>query len=159
MLVQTSEIKHFLKSFIVLMTRTLDRSGGPTVVPCSGTAIGAVATPMTWGDAELHCVSQNANLVSVHRLEVDAFVTMLIRNFDHAEAPTWIGLSDAEKEGGWLWSDGSKVNFQTSVPEEPNNQNGNKNCVTTNCGTTKEWNGIPCTHFLCSTDFGCHKNT
>uniref|UniRef100_A0A3B3IA13 C-type lectin domain-containing protein n=1 Tax=Oryzias latipes TaxID=8090 RepID=A0A3B3IA13_ORYLA len=53
-----------------------------------------VATSMTWGDAELHCVSQNANLVSVHSLKEDNLVKMLIRNFDPAEAPTWIGLSD-----------------------------------------------------------------
>ncbi|CAJ1083951.1 ladderlectin-like [Xyrichtys novacula] len=27
-----------------------------------------VATPMTWADAELHCVSMGTNLVSIHNL-------------------------------------------------------------------------------------------
>ncbi|XP_024116219.1 lactose-binding lectin l-2-like [Oryzias melastigma] len=111
-----------------------------------------VATPMIWGDAELHCVSQDANLVSVQSHEEEAFVKMLIRNFDPAEADTWIGLSDAEKEGGWLWSDGSKITFQAWYTGEPNNNYGKEHCGCTNFGTTKQWNDYPCTNkysFVC----------
>uniref|UniRef100_A0A8C8DR28 C-type lectin domain-containing protein n=1 Tax=Oryzias sinensis TaxID=183150 RepID=A0A8C8DR28_9TELE len=98
-----------------------------------------VATPMTWGNAELHCVSQNANL-------------MLIQNFDPAEAFTWIGLSDAQEEGGWLWSDGTKVDFQAWDPPQPDNWDGDENCGNTNFGINKEWNDFPCRHtysFVC----------
>ncbi|CAB1436203.1 unnamed protein product [Pleuronectes platessa] len=66
-----------------------------------------VSTQMTWADAELYCVSQGANLVSIHSLEEENFITALIKNFDHAEGRTWIGLSDLHKEGRWMWSDGS----------------------------------------------------
>uniref|UniRef100_A0A3P9JZL0 C-type lectin domain-containing protein n=1 Tax=Oryzias latipes TaxID=8090 RepID=A0A3P9JZL0_ORYLA len=117
-----------------------------------------VATPMTWGNAELHCVSQNANLVSVHSVEEEAFVKMLIQNFDPAEAPNWIGLSDAQEEGGWMWSDGSKVDFQAWLTGEPNNSHGNEHCGTTNWGTTKEWNDHRCTYthpFVCKSRQNC----
>uniref|UniRef100_H2LFZ0 C-type lectin domain-containing protein n=2 Tax=Oryzias latipes TaxID=8090 RepID=H2LFZ0_ORYLA len=116
-----------------------------------------VATPMTWGNAELHCVSQNANLVSVHSVEEEAFVKMLIQNFDPAEAPTWIGLSDAQEEGGWLWSDGTKVDFQAWDLAQPDNQKI-ENCGHTNHGINKKWNDYPCTHtysFVCKSRQNC----
>uniref|UniRef100_A0A3P8QTH6 C-type lectin domain-containing protein n=1 Tax=Astatotilapia calliptera TaxID=8154 RepID=A0A3P8QTH6_ASTCA len=52
------------------------------------------AVTMTWADAELHCVSEGTNLVSIHGENVF----------------TWIGLGDIHKEGRWMWSDGSQVN-------------------------------------------------
>ncbi|KAI4800205.1 hypothetical protein KUCAC02_013439 [Chaenocephalus aceratus] len=70
-----------------------------------------VATPLTWADAELQCVSEGANLVSVHTQAEHEFVRSLIKNFDVAEAATWIGLSDLHKEGGWMWSDGCEAKF------------------------------------------------
>uniref|UniRef100_A0A3P9BHE0 C-type lectin domain-containing protein n=1 Tax=Maylandia zebra TaxID=106582 RepID=A0A3P9BHE0_9CICH len=54
------------------------------------------AVTMTWADAELHCVSEGTNLVSIHGENVF----------------TWIGLGDIHKEGRWMWSDGSQVSFE-----------------------------------------------
>uniref|UniRef100_A0A4W6EUK8 C-type lectin domain-containing protein n=1 Tax=Lates calcarifer TaxID=8187 RepID=A0A4W6EUK8_LATCA len=56
-----------------------------------------VSTRLTWADAELYCVSQRANLVSIHSLQEQNFVKNLIKNFDHTEGRTWIGLSDTQK--------------------------------------------------------------
>ncbi|XP_024116211.2 galactose-specific lectin nattectin [Oryzias melastigma] len=117
-----------------------------------------IATPMTWGDAELHCVSQDANLVSVQSHEEDTFVHTLIRNFDPKEASTWIGLSDAQQEGGWLWSDGSKFTFQAWYTGEPSNYYGKEHCGGTNYGSTKKWNDYPCTNkysFVCKSRETC----
>ncbi|XP_067467955.1 lactose-binding lectin l-2-like [Thunnus thynnus] len=103
-----------------------------------------VSTRMTWADAELHCVSQKANLVSIHSLEEQKFVKSLIKNFDHAEGFTWIGLSDTQKEGGWMWSDGSAVNFAFWNSREPSNGGGNEDCVHNNYGTGRKWNDGTC---------------
>ncbi|XP_015231935.1 PREDICTED: snaclec agkisacutacin subunit B-like [Cyprinodon variegatus] len=64
-----------------------------------------VATRMSWADAEFHCLSEKANLVSIHSQNEQKFVKNLIKNFDPAQGVTWIGLSDLHKEGRWMWSD------------------------------------------------------
>ncbi|XP_053302126.1 lactose-binding lectin l-2 [Pleuronectes platessa] len=99
-----------------------------------------VSTHMTWADAELYCVSQGANLVSIHSLDEQNFIKTLIKNFDHAEGVTWNGLSDLHKEGSWMWSDGSAVNFTFWSSGEPNNGIGIEHCVYDNYGTDKKWN-------------------
>ncbi|XP_060932845.1 lactose-binding lectin l-2-like [Limanda limanda] len=100
-----------------------------------------VSTHMTWADAELYCVSQGANLVSIHSLDEANFVKDLIKNFDHAEGYTWIGLSDLHKEGSWMWSDGCAVKFTYWSPGEPNNDGGRENC---GHYFKRGWNDILC---------------
>ncbi|XP_063754755.1 lactose-binding lectin l-2-like [Eleginops maclovinus] len=84
----------------------------------------AVATHLTWADAELYCVSEGANLVSIHSQEQDHFVKTLIKNFDPNEGFTWIGLSDLHKEGSWMWSDGTAANFFFWDAGQPDNLGG-----------------------------------
>uniref|UniRef100_A0A3B4ZP06 C-type lectin domain-containing protein n=1 Tax=Stegastes partitus TaxID=144197 RepID=A0A3B4ZP06_9TELE len=67
-----------------------------------------LASPMSWADAQLHCMSLRANLVSIHSQQEQNFVNSLIRNFDPAVRFTWIGLNDIYKEGRWMWSDASQ---------------------------------------------------
>ncbi|XP_053302130.1 lactose-binding lectin l-2 [Pleuronectes platessa] len=117
-----------------------------------------VSIHMNWTDAELYCVSQGANLVSIHSLDEQNFIKTLIKNFDHAEGRTWIGLSDLHKEGSWMWSDGSAVNFTFWLPGEPNNNYGRENCVHNNFITHKKWNDGYCTdHFpsVCASRIMC----
>uniref|UniRef100_A0A674B1I6 C-type lectin domain-containing protein n=1 Tax=Salmo trutta TaxID=8032 RepID=A0A674B1I6_SALTR len=70
-----------------------------------------VATPLNWPDAESYCLTQGANLVSVHSEAEHQFIKILIQRFDPAERGTWMGLSDIHVEGRGMWSDGSKVDF------------------------------------------------
>ncbi|XP_068563296.1 ladderlectin-like [Cebidichthys violaceus] len=110
-----------------------------------------VATRMTWVDAERHCVSEGANLASIHSLEEQNFVKFLIKNFDPAEARTWIGLSDIHKEGTWMWSDGSPANF-FYWSKMPNNGKGREHCVLTNYSHEQKWNDFRCSYscpFVC----------
>ncbi|XP_025758260.1 ladderlectin-like [Oreochromis niloticus] len=108
-----------------------------------------VATPMSWSDAEFHCLSQGANLVSIHNMEEEIFVRSLIEIFDHAQRATWIGLSDIHREGRWMWSDGSVARFFNWKTGEPNND-GEENCVTNNYHTVKKWNDWPCSSSFAS---------
>lgn len=99
---------------------------------------------MSWADAELHCVSQKANLVSLHSLEEHNFVQTLIQNFDHSQQLTWIGLSDIQKEGAWMWSDGSSVDFALWDKGQPDNCQGDEDCGVVNFGEARKWNDGQC---------------
>ncbi|XP_029977137.1 lactose-binding lectin l-2-like [Salarias fasciatus] len=102
-----------------------------------------VAAHRTWIDAERHCVSQGANLVSIHRVQEHEFVRLLIANFDSSHGRTWIGLTDHHQNSKWIWSDGSRVDFFFWSPRQPNNYRG-ESCVETNWGPTKRWNDYHC---------------
>ena len=101
-----------------------------------------VSTHRTWAEAELHCVSLGANLVSIHSKEEHWLVRSLIKNVDPAEAWTWIGLNDVHKEGRWMWSDGCAAKFFYWHIREPSNGGGNEDCGHTNFGG--KWNDRPC---------------
>ncbi|XP_065325663.1 lactose-binding lectin l-2-like [Pelmatolapia mariae] len=118
-----------------------------------------VATRMTWADAELYCVSQRANLVSIYSEEEENFVRSFIKNFDHTEERTWIGLSDLHKEGRWMWSDGCAVSFTYWSPKQPDNWQGIEHCGHNNFETNnKKWNDVPCSvtyTSVCATRVAC----
>uniref|UniRef100_A0A3Q2D0K7 C-type lectin domain-containing protein n=1 Tax=Cyprinodon variegatus TaxID=28743 RepID=A0A3Q2D0K7_CYPVA len=111
-----------------------------------------VATLMTWADAEKYCNTQGANLVSIHSLKEENFVKDLITNFDPAEGVNWIGLSDAQQDRAYFWSDGSPLDFTLWNAGEPNNAGGAEPCVHTNWGPVKKWNDKVCAEkysFVC----------
>ncbi|XP_015249663.1 PREDICTED: lactose-binding lectin l-2-like [Cyprinodon variegatus] len=113
---------------------------------------------VTWGDAELLCVSEEGNLVSIHSQEEHDFVNLLIKNFDPIQGPTWIGLTDFHREGGWIWSDGSKHRFSIWSQGNPNNFDGYEHCAHTNDGSQYYWNDVPCSRtfaFVCASRTVC----
>ncbi|XP_060948562.1 lactose-binding lectin l-2-like [Limanda limanda] len=107
-----------------------------------------VATQMTWANAERNCVSQGANLVSIHSLDEENFVKTLIKKFDPARGWTWNGLSDVHKEGSWMWSDGCPARFVFWSTGEPNNSAGHEDCVENNIHGDKKWNDRTCSDRL-----------
>ncbi|XP_060916099.1 lactose-binding lectin l-2-like [Labrus mixtus] len=116
-----------------------------------------ISTPTTWADAELYCLSLSANLVSIHSLEEQNFVKSLIRNYDHTEEWTWIGLTDIHKEGKWMWSDGCQAKYFFWRTGEPNNAHG-EDCVHTNFDTEQKWNDLSCSvliPYVCASRINC----
>ncbi|XP_069550964.1 lactose-binding lectin l-2-like [Brachyistius frenatus] len=119
-----------------------------------------VSTHTSWADAEIYCRSVGTNLVSIHSLEEENFVNFLIKNFDPAQGYSWVGLSDIHKEGAWMWSDGSAVDFTFWSPGEPNNSIKTEHCVHSN-GIELKWNDRPCSQTLpsvCATRIDCSSN-
>ncbi|XP_054914836.1 lactose-binding lectin l-2-like [Poeciliopsis prolifica] len=117
-----------------------------------------VASRMTWGEAEVHCLTEGGNLVSIHSLEEHNFVNNLIKNFDPTQDFTWIGLTDIHKEGTWMWSDGSKYDFSLWHPGEPSNDGGQGHCGHTNFVRDKYWNDHFCSHkkaLVCASRINC----
>eukprot|EP00063_Salmo_salar_P037511 XP_014012346.1 PREDICTED: ladderlectin-like [Salmo salar] len=116
----------------------------------------------TWPEAERRCLRLGGNLASVHSLPQYRFLQSVIRKSTRKVQRTWIGANDAIKEGLWLWSDGSRFNYQNWGPGQPSNYNhgvikdntnGRKHCMEMNYGASRCQNDAPCWFtfpFLCS---------
>ncbi|KAJ8385057.1 hypothetical protein AAFF_G00195870 [Aldrovandia affinis] len=57
----------------------------------------------TWMDSRSDCIKQGADLVVTKSEEEQDFITKYTRDYN------WIGLSDLETEGTWLWVDGTPL--------------------------------------------------
>lgn len=70
----------------------------------------------------------------------------------------WIGLGDRNLEGGFVWSDGSPVQFTSWSRREPNNYLGQEDCVEANpAGSKSNWNDLTCgqlRYFACKIRVG-----
>nr|XP_015209622.1 PREDICTED: ladderlectin-like [Lepisosteus oculatus] len=103
----------------------------------------------TWADAEMDCIELGGNLASVHSEEEETFLLHLI--VSKRATSTWLGGSDGEQEGKWLWSDGSKWAFTKWNAWEPNNS-GTENCLLT-YWDHGNWNDMNCNNqfaYICA---------
>ncbi|XP_073701197.1 ladderlectin-like [Garra rufa] len=92
-----------------------------------------------------NCQILGANLASVHnKLEKDFLLSLL----PPSSTQCWAGTHDGEKEGEWLWSDGTAYDYTNWCTGEPNGS-GNENCVEIN------WTDIPLIHGSKKFQFGC----
>ena len=109
---------------------------------------------VTMGDAENHCLSLGGNLASIHNVEEASFIRDLIQMGSGSFLQTWIGCHDGIKKGQWMWTDGSRFDYQSWGPGEPNNHWGGQQCVEI-LWDGRFWNDLPCYYsrpFVCTKD-------
>ncbi|XP_041666073.1 macrophage mannose receptor 1 [Cheilinus undulatus] len=81
--------------------------------------------------AILRCYAEKALLVSIHSKEEQAFVNSMVGTGDVAAA--WIGMAmSGIASGQYVWVDFSPVTYTHWGPGEPNNANGEEQCVQMN---------------------------
>lgn len=111
-------------------------------------------TGRTWEQARAACQRMGGELASVHSSEEQACVTGVLQRAAAPGVGAWMGLSEAQQEGAWRWSDGSSSQYSQWLQGEPNNDSGGP----TDCGhlwrdQQWQWNDIPCTRtdptFVC----------
>uniref|UniRef100_A0A8P4KA25 C-type lectin domain-containing protein n=1 Tax=Dicentrarchus labrax TaxID=13489 RepID=A0A8P4KA25_DICLA len=103
---------------------------------------------LTWAAAQRYCLKLGANLASVHRSSEETFIRKLT-NYNRA----WIGGSDAQTDGYWLWIDGTRFNYSHWCKGEPNNYLGKQHCLRINWGVSKCWDDGWCNYrhgFVCA---------
>ena len=72
-------------------------------------------TKMTWSGAVDACAKEGASLVSIKSQAEQDFVE------ENIKGGSWLGMSDAENEGHWIWlADGSEVTYTHWNGGEPN---------------------------------------
>ncbi|KAM9335189.1 ladderlectin-like [Symphorus nematophorus] len=97
-----------------------------------------VPQPMTWAQAEKNCQSVGANLASIHSIMEYRHIQIL------TDVETWIGGSDAEQPNHWLWTDGSRFNYNNWCPGEIQRGMGDQNCLQINYSAKKCWDDDVC---------------
>ncbi|XP_054912081.1 ladderlectin-like [Poeciliopsis prolifica] len=109
---------------------------------------------MSWAMAQRNCVSLQGTLASVHSFQEYHFIQRVITAATHRSPETWIGGSDAQEEGVWLWSDGRPFFYSNWCSGEPNNYR-DQDCLQMNYGGSKCWDDVWCNNHRPSV---CAKN-
>ena len=85
----------------------------------------------TWKNAKEECEKWNATLVKVESSEENDFIKTELSPTKYRNY--WIGLSDSDKEGDWMWTDGTQLDsdgYKNWGDDQPNtNGNNNEDCV------------------------------
>jgi len=83
-----------------------------------------ILAPNTWQASETTAVSRGGHLTSIHSAEENNLVRGMISYY------SWIGFyqppGSPEPAGGWVWSDGTMVNYTNWASGEPNNSGGSE---------------------------------
>jgi hypothetical protein len=93
-----------------------------------------------WPEAREYCLDHGLDLASIHDIESAEFVSqMLLERLHMPEA--WIGLNDRESEGAFVWTDGSRLDFDRWLPYSPRRDGEETDCV---LNLPDGWVDLPC---------------
>lgn len=94
--------------------------------------------------AQTFAQNLGANLVSIQsQTENDCIVSSLVNlGLNSVSDVIWIGHNDEATEGTFVWYDQSPVTYTNWAVAEPNNTNGNEDCV--QIYPDGFWNDLPC---------------
>ncbi|MDB4306013.1 hypothetical protein N9980_00440 [bacterium] len=111
--------------------------------------------PLTWFQSRDECQVFGGHLVTIHSLEEQIFLMELIDAGTCEGWGPWIGLTDEDVEGDWIWVSGEPTTFTLWQPGEPNGGTS-ENYAHIDCENNMplgNWNDVshdwPWTTFLC----------
>ncbi|XP_070539251.1 perlucin-like protein [Ptychodera flava] len=102
----------------------------------------------TFEEAETVCQATGSTLVIIDDAEENLFLKGFTRHVYHL----WIGLTDIDVEGKWVWADGSPLKYSNWNHGEPNNAGGIEDCAHFWSSLDGRWNDYPCSArlgFIC----------
>ena len=111
---------------------------GPIVNPNNGHSYYVEDAFNTWADAQANAQALGGNLVTINDASENAWI---LANLLTSSATYWIGLSDADVEGTFVWKTGEPLLFSNWAPGEPDDDfavGGSGDYVFMN-GSTGEW--------------------
>ena len=82
---------------------------------------------MNWFDAHDYCLEIGGYIVEIDTEEEE---TALLGAFNVYDQDYWIGLTDADTEGEWIWADsGFSPKYTAWAKGEPNDMNNGEDCA------------------------------
>jgi hypothetical protein len=105
----------------------------------------------TWDSAAARCKELGGHLLHIDSAEENAFV---VDAFVLPYGGIMLGATDAEREGSWRWSDGSRLRYKNWARGEPNDAEGGEDYA--QIWEDGKWNDIgafhACEYFVCEWD-------
>uniref|UniRef100_A0A7N9ANB3 Type-2 ice-structuring protein-like n=1 Tax=Mastacembelus armatus TaxID=205130 RepID=A0A7N9ANB3_9TELE len=102
-----------------------------------------VPKAMTWDDAQKNCLLQNGWLASVLDAEENAVIQKVISDAK-GTGLIWLGGHDITQEGKWIWIDETPFKYTNWAPVEPDNYQGNEDCLHIFTEGRWFWNDLDC---------------
>ncbi|XP_078664783.1 sushi, von Willebrand factor type A, EGF and pentraxin domain-containing protein 1-like [Branchiostoma floridae x Branchiostoma belcheri] len=105
-------------------------------------------TSVTFSESEEKCAAGGGTVVTVKDQHVQDFLVQLL---SVSNKDVWIGLTDRDVEGQFMWSDGSQLAYSAWAPGEPNGDI-TKNCVHLWPLANFRWDDMPCgrnNYYIC----------
>ncbi|MFZ5858743.1 MAG: SUMF1/EgtB/PvdO family nonheme iron enzyme [Chloroflexota bacterium] len=102
---------------------------------------------LIWPDARNYCAAQGGYLATIQNEAENTFVYQILYGYDS----TWIGASDEETEGTWIWANGEPWTYTNWASGQPENYlDKNEDCAL----FTEEssWHDVSCNStnpFIC----------
>ncbi|XP_034742576.1 macrophage mannose receptor 1-like [Etheostoma cragini] len=120
---------------------------------CYKMFLGPSSNMRTWYEARDYCRVIGGDLLSIHSADE-------LEKLPQRYGTFWIGLSAPDPVTGYVWSDGSPLQFQHWADGEPNNKNNVESCVEFQMNErhrSGSWNDVHCENYrkwLCQIRIG-----
>lgn len=88
----------------------------------------------SWSEAQAECEKLGGYLACLNSRAEHRFIYEKITK--KMDRRSWVGGTDAHKEGDWIWIDGSKTDYWPWHPDEPSNDNRTQHYAIMNTGGT-----------------------
>ena len=85
--------------------------------------------PLSWADAEAHCVSLGGHLASVSSEAMARHIDVNYVRGGGACHATWIGYNDRATEGDWVWTGAASSYTNWWQPSGPNDMDSGEDCA------------------------------
>jgi hypothetical protein len=124
----------------------------PTIRAQNGVFLSGCAEPASWTRARDLCALYAMRLVVIPEPRVNAEVAAIGDQLRRGSL--WIGLSDREVEGRFVWVDGAELRWSNWEPFEPNDLGRGEDCALLNPWSGR-WNDADCdlsAPFVCEPD-------
>ncbi|XP_078665634.1 tetranectin-like protein [Branchiostoma floridae x Branchiostoma belcheri] len=108
-------------------------------------------TSVTFAEAEMMCAGGGGTVVIVKDQHVQDFLVQLL---SVPNKDVWIGLTDRDLEGQFVWADGTQLAYNAWAPGEPNGD-ATKNCVHLWTLANFRWDDMSCgssNYYICQYD-------
>lgn len=76
---------------------------------------------VTWAVGRAYCVAHGGDLATISSAQDNEAVQQLVYQFSKNALGCWIGATDADHKGKWMWVNGDKVDYTNWHYGEPNN--------------------------------------